>query len=299
MENLCNVTTEIATARLAAHVRELSDTIGERNVFRPQALHAAAAYITQEWQQQGYTVTPQTYDVSGVACSNLEVTRRGSTRPDEIILIGAHYDTVAGSPGADDNASGIAALLEISRCFATLTPERTVRFVAFVNEESPFFFWKSMGSLVYARAARKRGDDIQLMISLEMLGYYSAAEGSQSYPPLLKYFYPSKGDFIALVSDLRSRSLLRRFTSLFRAHSDFPAQQLATFFLVPGVALSDHFSFWRQGYRALMITDTAFNRNPFYHTAADTADKIDYAAFTRVTQGICHALAEFSAARPA
>ncbi|MDO9371502.1 MAG: M20/M25/M40 family metallo-hydrolase [Gammaproteobacteria bacterium] len=293
------MTTEITAARLTAHVRELSDVIGERNVFRPQALHAAAAYITQEWQQQGYTVNPQTYSVSGVACSNLEVTRHGSVKPDEIILIGAHYDTVAGSPGADDNASGVAALLEISRLFAALTPERTVRFVAFVNEESPFFFWNTMGSLVYARAARRRGDDIQLMIALEMLGYYSTTEGSQSYPPLLKYFYPGKGDFIAFVSDLRSRSLLRLFTSLFRAHSDFPAQQLATSFLVPGVALSDHFSFWRQGYRALMITDTAFHRNPFYHTAGDTADKINYAAFTRVTQGIYQALAEFSAARPA
>lgn len=293
------MTTEITAARLAAHVRELADVIGERNVFRPQALHAAAAYITQEWQRQGYSVNPQTYSVSGVACSNLEVTRCGSVKPDEIILIGAHYDTVAGSPGADDNASGVAALLEISRLFAALTPERTVRFVAFVNEESPFFFWNTMGSLVYARAARRRGDDIQLMIALEMLGYYSEAEGSQGYPPLLRYFYPGKGNFIALVSDFRSRPLLRRFTSLFCAHSDFPAQQLATSFLVPGVALSDHFSFWRQGYRALMITDTAFHRNPFYHTAGDTADKLDYAAFTRVTEGIYRALAEFSAAHPA
>ncbi|MDP1709242.1 MAG: M28 family peptidase [Gammaproteobacteria bacterium] len=293
------MTTEITAARLTAHVRELAEVIGERNVFHPQALHAAATYITQEWQQQGYTVNPQTYDVSGVACSNLEVTRSGSSKPDEIILIGAHYDTVAGSPGADDNASGIAALLEISRTFVALAPERTVRFVAFVNEESPFFFWETMGSLVYARAARKRGDNIQLMISLEMLGCYSAAEGSQGYPPLLRFFYPDKGDFIALVSDLRSRPLLRRFTSLFRAHSDFPVQQLATFFLVPGVALSDHFSFWRQGYRALMITDTAFYRNRHYHTAGDTPDKIDYVALTRVTEGIHRALAEFSAARPA
>ena len=140
--------------------------------------------------------------------------------------------------------------------------------------------------MVYARAARKRSDDIRLMMSLEMLGCYSDEPGSQGYPPLFRYFYPDRGNFIALVSNLRSRGLLRRTVSLFKNHSDVPVESLATLSVVPGVSWSDHLSFWRHGYPALMVTDTAFYRYPYYHTAWDTPDKVDYDTMTRVTDGL-------------
>jgi Zn-dependent M28 family amino/carboxypeptidase len=277
--------------RLRAHVAKLAGEIGERNVFRPSALHAAADYIRAEWTAQGYQVASDSYEVEGVVSENLEVTLRGKAKPDEIILIGAHYDTVRSSPGANDNASGVAALLEISRKFAYLATARSVRFVAFVNEEPPFFYWGQMGSMVYAKAARARGDNIRLMVSLEMLGCYTDRPGSQSYPPLLRFFYPDLGNFIAFISNLSSRKELRQLVDAFRAHSDFPAESLATFEFIPGVAWSDQLSFWRQGYSALMVTDTAFHRYAYYHTALDTPEKLNYEAMARVVEGLQNAFA--------
>ncbi len=182
-----NQATELAALaeRLQAHVRKLAGEIGERNVFRSQALQAAADYLRAQWASLGYQVASQSYEAHGVRSENLEVTLPGVHKPSEIILIGAHYDSVKGSPGANDNASGVAALLELSGALAQAKPARTLRFVAFVNEEPPFFYWGEMGSKVYAEGARARGEDIRLMISLEMLGYYSEEPGSQrslNYP---------------------------------------------------------------------------------------------------------------------
>lgn len=280
-----SVTIDLA-ARLRRHVDALAGVIGERNVTRPDAYCAAAGYIRSEWRALGYEIAEQAYRADGVECANLEVTRHGVRLPDEIILLGAHYDTVSGSPGADDNASGVAALLEISRLFADMAPARTVRFVAFANEEMPFFLQQDMGSMVYARAARTRGDAIHFMISLEMLGYYSDRPGSQYYPPLLRSFYPDQGNFIGFVSNFPSQHLLRRVVDAFRASSDFPAEYLSTFESVPGVSWSDHSSFWKHGYRAVMVTDTAFYRYPFYHTFADTPEQLDYERFAQVTRGL-------------
>ncbi|HCA26327.1 MAG TPA: aminopeptidase [Betaproteobacteria bacterium] len=284
----------IAQETLAAHVRILADEIGERNIFRPAALQAAADYIAETWRRQGYTVDTQPYTARGAPCANLEVVRPGKQRPKEILLIGAHYDSVRGSPGANDNGSGVAALLEISRQFALLEPAMTVRFVAFVNEEPPFFFRKEMGSLVYAKAAKRRGDDIRLMISLEMLGCYQDTPGSQHYPPLFRRFYPERGNFVAFVSNFRSRGMMRDTVAAFRSVSHFPAESLATFSWIPGVAWSDHDAFWRQGYRALMVTDTAFYRYPYYHTAEDTPDKLNYPAFARVATALSRTFAALS-----
>ena len=168
--------------RLRTHVDRLAGDIGERNVFVPEALHLASAYIEDEWRASGYAVERQEYDVRQTRCANLVATREGGARRSEILMIGAHYDSVIGCPGANDNASGIAALLEISRMFQTVEPNLTVRFVAFVNEEPPFFMSGEQGSMAYASAARRRGDDIRLMASLETIGYYSDQPGSQSYP---------------------------------------------------------------------------------------------------------------------
>jgi hypothetical protein len=285
----------ITPERLERHVRVLSEEIGERNLFRPGTLDAAAAYIAGEWSAQGYELRRQTYEARGVPCVNLEVARQGSRRADDILLIGAHYDSVRGSPGADDNASGVAALLELSRAFAAESPARTVRFVAFVNEEPPFFLTGKQGSMVYARAARSRGDDVRLMVSLEMLGFYSDAPGSQRYPPLFRWFYPDCGNFLGLVSNFRSRGVMLRLAKAYRAHSRFPLEHVATFRWIPGIAWSDHRSFWRQGYPAVMATDTAFYRYRHYHRPSDTSDKLTYGRFAKATEGLLHAFRALAA----
>lgn len=280
--------------RLRTHVETLAAGIGERNVWRPEALHAAAAYIRNVWSNLGYQVTAQGYEVDGVWCENLAIERTGRSSSTEIILAGAHYDTVAGSPGANDNASGIAGLLELARLLRDIECAATLRLVAFVNEEPPFFYFGQMGSGMYAQAARDRGDDIGLMLSLEMLGCYSDRPGSQRYPPLLRWFYPDRGDFIGFVANLRSRAALRRLARAFAAHSDFPLQTLVSPSIVPGVAWSDQLSFWRQGYPAVMVTDTAFYRYPHYHQPSDTPEKLDYARMARVVDGLAKALAELA-----
>ena len=281
-------TSEITPDDLKRHVYRLAADIGERNVFLLRALHAAEEYISQEWQQQGYEVKRHPYVVNDVECANLEITCPGSSASDECILIGAHYDSVIGSPGGNDNGSGVAALLELSRLFTETSPAIDVRFVAFVNEEPPFYMWDKMGSHVYAKSARERGDKIRLMVSLETIGYYSDAPGSQQYPPLFKALYPDRGDFVAFVSNLRSRAIMRKAVRAFRANSNFPIQHVATFEWIPGIAWSDHLSFWRQGYRAFMVTDTAFYRYAYYHSAEDTADKLCYEPFAQCCNGLYH-----------
>lgn len=285
----------ISAENLRAHVHKLAAQIGERNVFRPQALRQAAEYVEQVWFEQGYEVVHYLYDVKGERWANLEVSRYGKERPSEIILIGAHYDSVVGSPGANDNSSGVAALLELSSRISGWLPGRTVRFVAFVNEEPPFFQTSKMGSRVYAQTACQRGDDIRAMISLETIGYYSNKRGSQHFPPLFNFFYPSRGNFIMFVSNLRSRALLRRAVAAFRAHSDFPVEGVSAFGALSGVGWSDHSPFWSKGYRALMVTDTAPYRYPYYHTGEDTPDRVNYEALARVTEGLLGVVARLAA----
>jgi Zn-dependent M28 family amino/carboxypeptidase len=281
--------------RLLAHVVALAGEIGDRNVFRPTALEEAAEYIAGQWSSFGYRVNRQEYQVRDVTCANLEVERPGFEPTGGILLIGAHYDSVRGCPAANDNGSGVAALLELARRFAEVEPARTLHFVAFTNEEPPFFMTPQQGSIVYARAARQRGDDIRLMASLETMGYFSDAPGSQRYPPLFRYFYPDRGNFLGLVSDFRSRPAMLQLVAAFRAASDFPLEHTATFRWIPGVAWSDHRSFWRAGYPAVMITDTAFYRYPYYHTALDIPDKLTYDAFARATEGLYGAFAALAA----
>jgi Zn-dependent M28 family amino/carboxypeptidase len=275
---------------LRKHVERLAGEIGERNVWRPAALHAAAWYIREQWQALGYAVAAQAYRTHGLACENLEITIPGASRPDEIVLAGAHYDSVRGSPGANDNASGVAALIRIAALLRGLRPARSLKLVAFVNEEPPFFYFGEMGSKVYAEAARVRRDDIRLMLSLEMLGCYSDAAGSQGYPPLFRWFYPDRGNFVAFVSNLRSRRALRETVSAFKAHSDFPCESLASPAIVPGVSWSDQLSFWRAGYPGVMVTDTAFYRYPYYHSPLDTPEKLRYPEMARVVGGLARAL---------
>ncbi|MFQ5995158.1 MAG: M28 family peptidase [Acidiferrobacterales bacterium] len=277
---------DMSVKRLSEHVHTLAGEIGERNMFHPPALREAADYIDRVWSEQGYEVARYAYDVNGEEATNLEATREGNDRANEIILVGAHYDSVIGSPGANDNGTGIAALLELSRHFFKREPARSVRFVAFTNEEPPFFKTNTMGSRVYVKRTRSRGDNVLAMLCLETIGFYSDEPDSQHYPPLFSLFYPDTGNFIGFVSNFRSRSLLMRSVTAFRAASDFPIEYASTFAFIPGVDWSDHGSFWREGVPAIMITDTALYRYPHYHTARDTPDKVSYDHLASVTEGL-------------
>ena len=277
---------EALSDRLRRHVLRLAGEIGERSVARPAAAVRAAAYIEAELNAMGYTVAAQEYDAHGQRWRNLEATLRGSAQADDIILVGGHYDTAEGAPGADDNASGVAGVLELARSFVGTPAARTIRFVLFGTEEPPSFPTSAMGSRHYADAARARGDRIVAMLSIESIGYYGSEPGSQRYPFPLSLVYPDVGDFIGFVSNLRSGPLVRRAIATFRSAVPFPTQGAAVPSWVPGVWWSDHWSFWRQGYQAIMITDTAPFRNPFYHTSQDTPDKLDYGRMARVVGGL-------------
>jgi Peptidase family M28 len=276
--------------RLMQHVRVLGASIGERNLYRPRALRAAADYIRQVWTEQGHAVRQEDFEVAGQPCANLVVEQEGSRQAGAIVLVGAHYDSVLGSPGANDNATGVALLLEMSGVLKREAFSRTVRFVAFVNEEPPYFLTEQMGSRVHARQARRRGDDIVAMLSLETLGHYSQASGTQQYPFPFGAFYPVTGHFLAVVGNLRSRGLVVDFLRRFMSASDFPVEGIATFEWIPGINWSDHWSFWKEGYPALMLTDTAPFRYPEYHTTRDLPDRINGPEFARAAYGIIHAV---------
>jgi Zn-dependent M28 family amino/carboxypeptidase len=221
--------------------------------------------------------------------SNVEV---GATSG-PIVLVGAHYDTVPGSPGADDNASGVAALIELAGLMGN--EGLPIRFVAFANEEMPYFLSEEMGSWMSARRSRARGETVRAMLSLEMLGYYRDEPRSQTYPPPLGLLYPDRANFIAFVGDLGARGLVRRAIGLFRKHAQFPSEGVAAPSFVPGVTWSDHWSFRRHGFPAVMVTDTAFNRYPHYHLPSDTPERLDYERLARVTLGLAGVLRELAA----
>jgi Zn-dependent M28 family amino/carboxypeptidase len=297
MSNMTSLPDITLEKRLHQHVAQLAGEIGERNVYRPHALHEAERYIRDVWSGQGHRVQEQEYVVSGVRSANLEVVMSGQ-HDGLVVVVGAHYDSVIGSPGADDNGSGVAVLLELGRLLMGAQLGCTLRLVAFVNEEPPFFFTKRQGSWVYAQAVRERCDPISFMLSLEMLGYYRDSPGSQNYPPLFRWFYPDRANFIALVSNFSSWREMRRFAATFRRVSTFPLEQVATFSWIPGVAWSDHLSFWREGYRAMMLTDTAFFRNPHYHAATDTPPTLDYQRMATLTEGVADALMQLFCEAP-
>jgi len=264
----------------------LAGTIGERNLWSYGALERAAQYISTQLTTSGCTARRQTFDLAKLPLSNVEAVLEGTGRAAEVVVIGAHYDTVVGCPGANDNASGVAAVLELAQRFAGRSQPRTIRFVAFVNEEPPFFQTAHMGSAVYANAAKSRRDRIVGMLSLETMGYYSEENGSQRYPAAIAGLYPDVGNFIGFVSNLASVRLLLRARRAFRRRTSFPLQSAAVPAAIPGVGWSDHWAFWQAGYPAMMVTDTAPFRYPWYHTADDTPDKLDYDRLAHVVDGL-------------
>ena len=281
-------------AALRAHVEAIASQ--EHNLFHPAALEAAARYIEATLAGMGYTTLAQRFPTRLGEVRNIEVEVRGAGA--EIVIVGAHYDSVAGAagtpgaPGANDSGSGVAATLELARRLRAAVPARTLRFVFFVNEEPPFFQGMDMGSRRYAARSRERNEGIAAMYSLETIGYFSERPGSQRYPFPLGFFYPSTGNFVAFVSNLGSRALLHESIAAFRRHAAFPSEAVAAPAVIPGVDWSDHASFWQQGYPALMVTDTAPYRYPHYHSAADSPDKLDYERLARVVTGLERMLRE-------
>jgi Zn-dependent M28 family amino/carboxypeptidase len=273
-------------SRLSTEVKYLSETIGERNVWRVGSLQAVVDHLRNTLQQAGYAVTERAYRVEGQEADNLEVSITGSDGTGDTVVVGAHYDTVAGTVGADDNATGVAAVLELARQLRGSRPRKNVRFVIFVNEEPPFFQTGRMGSLVYAQELRSEHVKVSAMISLEMLGFYSDAPGSQKYPALLGLFYPNRGNFLGFVGNSESRDLVRRAVRVFRESTRFPSEGIAAPAEWPGIGWSDHWSFWQERYPAIMITDTALFRYPYYHTPLDTPDRLDFDRMARAVEGI-------------
>ena len=279
-------------ARLRRHVEAIGAR--ERNLGRPQALEAAARYLEAELGTLGYAPSAQRFAVGEAEVRNIEAELPGGARAGEVIVLGAHYDSVFGSPGANDNGSGVAALLELARLLRGAAHERSLRFVFFVNEEPPYFKSEAMGSVHYARRARERGENIVAMFSLETLGYYSEQPASQRYPFPLGFFYPAEGNFVAFVSNLGSRALLHQAIAAFRRHAAFPSEGVAAPAIVPGIDWSDHWAFWRSGYPAVMLTDTAPYRYPHYHRASDTPDKVDTERLARLVSGLRAMLGELA-----
>lgn len=287
---MADVKSDDELAALRRDVFQLSGEIGPRNIYHYAALERAAGFVSDSFAAAGYLPRAQQYDARGKRFENIEAELRGTSSPKEIFVVGAHYDTRRDSPGADDNASGVAALLALARRFAGRPLARTVRFVAFTNEERPFLRTRQMGSRVYAEACRVNGDDIIGMVSLESLGYRSTKKGTQRLS-LFGLLAPRAGDFVAFVANRRSRALMERSVAAFRTEGALVQAEhyvLPTDF--PGAWSSDHWSFWKAGFAAFMVTDTAPLRNPHYHKTTDTAGRLDYEWLAAIVDGMARAL---------
>src|SRR5580765_5908495 len=271
---------------LSSDVKYLSETIGERSIDRLGSLAKTVDYIRETLQGAGYAVADHSYSFAGQPVHNLEAILLGTAPESSSIIVGAHYDSLAGTVGANDNATGIAATLRLAQLLKGSRPHRTVRFLFFVNEEPPYFQTKNMGSRVYAHELRREGVRISAMVSLETIGFYSDAADSQKYPPLLGLFYPKRGNFMGFVGNSKARDLVRMCIREFRESTSFPSEGVAAPGEWPGVGWSDQWSFWKENYPAIMITDTAVFRYPYYHTSRDTFDKLDFDKTARVVDGV-------------
>jgi Zn-dependent M28 family amino/carboxypeptidase len=280
--------------RLQEHLKALTLTIGDRSVFRPENLEKTAKYIESFYRDIGLSVWREPYQYQDLTVANLVAEIRFAAHPSKRYLLGAHYDSVFGTVGADDNASAIAVQLETARNLKALVDNKNidlaVKFVSFTLEEPPIFNTRYMGSRVYAQKARKEKETIDGMICLEMVGYTCHSPGCQSYPfPLMFLGYPRVGNFIGIVGNLSSLSFTRVLFQAFQKNPELPVIKLTVPFggwLMPAVRLSDHSSFWDQGFKAVMVTDSAFYRNPHYHRPSDTMEKLDYHFMSNLVESL-------------
>jgi Zn-dependent M28 family amino/carboxypeptidase len=279
---------EAVIQNLYQHVEYLSVKIGERHLWKEGSLSQTADYIESTLASYGYRVERQTYSCYGKDVSNLIAEKTGTE--EKVVVIGAHYDTVPGTPGADDNASAVAGLLELARLHQEAPNKKTLLFVAFANEEPPCFGFPNMGSMVYAKHLKEQGRPVEVMVSLEMIGYFRP-ERIQNYPlPGMNLFYPRTADFIGVVGNFRSSKYISLFKKGIRKHSVINARSLIAPEFFGGISLSDNSSFWRHGYRAIMVTDTSFFRNQNYHQETDTIDTLDFDKMAEVVKGLHHTL---------
>jgi hypothetical protein len=271
------------------HVHALSVVIGNRSMENDGKIQQAEQYIRTVLEKRGIPFSLQGYDHDGERYNNILVTLGGTTHGEESVIIGAHYDTTAGTPGADDNASAVAVLLELCQTLKGYTPQRTLKMIFFVLEEPPAFMTPAMGSYVYAQRARDCGENIVAMISLEMLGYFSDVKGSQAFPlPGMHWLFPDRGNFIGVVGNVHSRELTLAVAEALKAGSEIPVEHLVALPFIPGVGLSDHGPFWKMGFRAVMVTDTAFYRNPNYHGSKDTIETLRFDKMSQIVGGLVH-----------
>ncbi len=280
---------KIDPERLKKHVEVLADELSPRDASHPENLKKAGEYIRSELIRSGGSVKELSYGIGGNRYSLIMALFGPKTA--ERIVVGAHYDSAKGSPGADDNASGIAGLLELAGILGSGDLPLQVELVAYPIEEPPYFRTEVMGSAVHASLLREQKARVRFMISLESIGYFTDDPYTQSFPTLiLRLFYPSKGDFIAVIGRFRDAFPVRKIKKALRAAGSLPAYSFNGWSIIPGVDLSDHRSYWKAGYSAVMVTDTAFYRNENYHTSKDTPDTLDYERMAKVVEGIYYAV---------
>ncbi len=275
---------EITAERLKNHLKALTVDIGERSILYPDKLKKTEQYIVSFYKKHGINVQVEPYKYRGITAANITGKLSFSETPTENYILGAHYDSVAGTAGADDNASSVAVQLETARILKSLKRSHkadiSIRFVSFALEEPPAYGTRYMGSRVYAKKAKRNKERIDGMICLEMVGFTCNEKGCQKYPfPVNLFGYPKTGNFIGIVGDLKSREFARSVYASFLRNKELPVINLnipLKGLLLPSVRLSDHASFWDAGYRAVMITDTSFYRNPHYHLRSDTMETLDY-----------------------
>jgi Zn-dependent M28 family amino/carboxypeptidase len=280
----------VVIERLYQHVEFLSVWIGDRHLWKEGSLNKAADYIESAFRGCGYTVQRQTYVTYGQSVSNLIAEKTGTDKG--VVVIGAHYDTVPGTPGADDNASAVAGMLELARLRIGGSNKRRLIFAAFVNEEPPCFGSYNMGSMVYAKHLKDQKVAVDVMISLEMIGYFRQ-EPIQQYPlPGMRFFYPNTADFIGVAGDFRSARYVFFLKGGIKRYSAIDVRSLLAPQYVGGIYLSDNSSFWHHGYRAVMVTDTSFFRNSNYHQDTDTIDTLDFESMAEVVKGLHYTLSK-------
>jgi len=275
-------------------VTKLSREIGIRSYQDHDKLEKTVKYISAELSSAGYQVDFQSFKFGGHAYQNVIAELKGTTAPDQVLVIGAHYDTVRTTPGADDNASGVAGLLALARLLANKPLEKTVRFVAFPLEEPPAYRTKNMGSYHYAASLKKARVKVEGMICLEMIGFFSDRPGSQHYPiPFMNLKFPKVGNYIAMVGNRKSKKFTMQIAGSFRKSSPLTLVTLNAPAIVVGIDFSDQWSFGKFGYPAFMVTDTAFYRNPNYHSPSDLPDTLDYSRMANVVEGLKAAVEEW------